>query len=364
MYSINQSIVNKVNSITIDSGLTYAISDAAKATIEYTCQKVPTLEWCGYVYYTKDDNQVYIHEIVPLMIGTHSTVRLDMEQESHRKNWEEHIFSGRFVEGQIQGFIHSHHNMETNPSGTDLEEIEEKVGVTGDSYLSVICNNRGSLNVMLGSKLTLPTKQEILVIEKLQNGSVKTLEVPDYITTYVEHILEAKKKETITPAYYPYTQGYQTYYTNNKKTLPIDFFDNDEDEMTLKHTLGSADLPKGLNLSNYLHQSVDHPWYGIVKFYSEDAKHYAEELEDLVDTYRKYLEGGRYVEMTREEIEHGIKELKDTVMEELTKAKMPMKDIIAINNRIAKMIRNPEELEKPIPEHIFIHYILCLCQVM
>jgi hypothetical protein len=86
------------------------------------------------------------------------------------------------LEEYSRGLIHSHVNMATNPSGTDIKELESAAS-TGPYYLSVIVNNRMEVNALVGIKTVVKGTVKSTIknlFGKLVNTGSKVVEYEDY----------------------------------------------------------------------------------------------------------------------------------------------------------------------------------------
>ena len=108
----------------------------------YLCDKYKTLEWCGILFYEEEgtinepDNYVInVKYLYPMDVGSPGSTSIE--------NYDEvldAIEQHPELETMRQGFIHSHNNMDTFFSGTDVTQLIDGAE-DYDYFLSVITNN-------------------------------------------------------------------------------------------------------------------------------------------------------------------------------------------------------------------------------
>ena len=222
--------------------------------IRYLLRKFPSTEWSGVLFITHDgsfetnDLVITCKDIYPMDLGNSTFTEFKMNEDVAAymaQNIE--LFDCEI------GLVHSHHQMSTNPSGTDLNTLREE-GNERNCFVSLIVNNAGTYYAAITRKVQ--SKSEVTVkslgtsYEFFGEGSktvcnngtevTKTVdkeyieyfdlqierhEVPNalsYLDTRFEEI-EKKKKDTpkTSSVYYPQT------YTNQSKseTNDVQFFE-------------------------------------------------------------------------------------------------------------------------------------------
>lgn len=110
--------------------------------MDYLCNKIPYQEWSGVLFYRvqgsiKDPENMIctLEDIYPMDKGSQTATNYEFDT-SVFKHMEENN-----LEDCIMGHVHSHNNMATFFSGTDISELEDNVG-NHNIYLSFITNNR------------------------------------------------------------------------------------------------------------------------------------------------------------------------------------------------------------------------------
>lgn len=121
--------------------------------IRYICRKVWKDEWSGILFYTVEgsfkDGSLIIkcRDIYVMDIGSVTYTEFDMSPDvvSYMAN------NSELLDCQM-GLIHSHNNMSTFFSGTDIRTLEEE-GLDRNHFVSLIVNNQGSYTAAITRKL-------------------------------------------------------------------------------------------------------------------------------------------------------------------------------------------------------------------
>ena len=236
--------------------------------VKYICGKIPTVEWCGIVFYTvessiKDvDNCKYIlQDILPMSKDSGSATSYTTDdrvvdylmQDDKRLDWK-------------QGDIHSHHNLGSFFSGTDYKDLHHQAN-TSNVILSITVDNK---NLYVG-KVATKARAEIADIvytardedgktypftQQKQSLEITTIfncvfefedssvVVDDEFAANVERII----KEANTKAFTPTTQIPQYDYNYGKQTSRDNYYkqsvfqEEDEEELTMEEELFMTSL--------------------------------------------------------------------------------------------------------------------------
>lgn len=121
--------------------------------IRHLCNKISTVEWSGTLFYTVsgtyEDNNLEIRcvDIFPMDIGSSAYTEFDMSPDviAYMADHPE------LLDCQI-GLIHSHNNMATFFSGTDLSTLQEE-GRDRNHFVSLIVNNEGTYTAAITRKI-------------------------------------------------------------------------------------------------------------------------------------------------------------------------------------------------------------------
>lgn len=157
----------------VDDMFNVVISDIATTRIKFLCAKVPTRqEWSGVMFYkvtgpgisNLKETTVEILDILALNIGN----SVFTKYESDEPRLLEYILNYPELteEGVYRGHIHSHHEMATNFSGTDISELIESAEYF-NVFVSLIVNNVGSYSI--GFSTMTKSKERVNTINKLVN---------------------------------------------------------------------------------------------------------------------------------------------------------------------------------------------------
>jgi len=124
--------------------------------IKYLCNKISQVEWSGVLFYSLKGNiknpskmVCVIEDILPMDMGSAAYTEYSfddrvvtfLQEEEERFDW--HI-----------GHIHSHNNMKTFFSGTDMSELNDN-SENHNFYLSLIVNNAMDLTAKVAQRIKL-----------------------------------------------------------------------------------------------------------------------------------------------------------------------------------------------------------------
>lgn len=187
--------------------------------IRFLCERVWDTEWSGVLFYTPTGNfedgslEIHCKDILPMDVGSTTYTEFNMSPD---------VISYMAQKPELldckMGLIHSHNNMSTFFSGTDMSTLQEE-GNERNHFVSLIVNNAGKYTAAITRKIkytsvrslsyegfngTIDNGQETIegeeieyfyldiVFEEPQQNDMK--EVADRIA----EIKEAKKKATPT----------------------------------------------------------------------------------------------------------------------------------------------------------------------
>ena len=124
--------------------------------IKYLCNKISQVEWSGVLFYSLKGNikkaskmVCVVEDILPMDMGSAAYTEYSfddrvvtfLQEEEERFDW--HI-----------GHIHSHNNMKTFFSGTDMSELNDN-SENHNFYLSLIVNNAMDLTAKIAQRIKL-----------------------------------------------------------------------------------------------------------------------------------------------------------------------------------------------------------------
>lgn len=140
------------------------IPDEVEKKIRHLCNRIHDVEWSGTLFYTYEgsmetnDLVITCRDIFVMDIGTSGYTEFDMSPEviSYMTDNPE------LLDMQM-GLIHSHNNMGTFFSGTDLNTLKEE-GKDRNHFVSLIVNNAGTYTAAITRKV-----RTVKVIEELYN---------------------------------------------------------------------------------------------------------------------------------------------------------------------------------------------------
>lgn len=164
------------------------IPENVEEKIRYLLRKFPSTEWSGVLFVTHQgtfenkDLVITCKDIYPMDLGNATFTEFKMSEDV-AAYMSENI---ELFDCDLQ-LVHSHHQMSTQPSGTDLNTLKEE-GNERNCFVSLIVNNAGKYYAAITRKVQ--TKSEVTVkklgtsYEFFGDGS-KELEHKDEVTTKV-----------------------------------------------------------------------------------------------------------------------------------------------------------------------------------
>lgn len=164
------------------------VPENVEEKIRYLLRKFPNTEWSGVLFVThqgsfeNNDLVITCKDIYPMDLGNATFTEFTMNEDV-AAYMSENI---DLFDCDLQ-LIHSHHQMSTQPSGTDLNTLKEE-GNERNCFVSLIVNNAGKYYAAITRKIQ--TKSEVTVkklgtsYEFFGDGS-KELEYKDETTTKV-----------------------------------------------------------------------------------------------------------------------------------------------------------------------------------
>lgn len=138
--------------------------------IRFACQKVWSTEWSGTLFFTHEgsfeNNDLIIRcvDIYIMDIGTQAYTEFDMNPDVIAYMCE----NPELLDCQM-GLIHSHNNMSTFFSGTDIATLNEE-GRDRNNFVSLIVNNAGSYTAAITRRIKSKQVKESVSYEFFGDG--------------------------------------------------------------------------------------------------------------------------------------------------------------------------------------------------
>lgn len=138
--------------------------------IRFACQKVWNTEWSGTLFFTHEgsfeNNDLVIRcvDIYIMDIGTQAYTEFDMNPDVIAYMTE----NPELLDCQI-GLLHSHNNMSTFLSGTDLQTLKEE-GRDRNNFVSLIVNNAGTYTAAITRRIKSKQVKESVSYEFFGDG--------------------------------------------------------------------------------------------------------------------------------------------------------------------------------------------------
>lgn len=157
------------------------VTEKVENKIRYICQQLPTVEWSGVLFYTtqgsfKDNNLKVICQDIYLMdVGSAAYTEFNMSPEVISYMTE----NPELLDYQ-SGLIHSHNQMATFFSGTDVATLKEE-GTDRNHFVSLIVNNEGTYTAAITRKISITRN----VDEEIQYDSFNGEKITEN-SSYVE----------------------------------------------------------------------------------------------------------------------------------------------------------------------------------
>jgi hypothetical protein len=196
---------------------TLVLSVGLQRQIEWLHKMVGAKEWCGVLFYKRlegdidnpKDLKLYASEIYLMDIGRETYTEADFDGNAAVEMWDMVNDDYTFK----RGLIHTHHNMTTFFSGTDMSELHDNVG-THNYYLSLIVNFSGVYtakvaftakrriqmeykNVTDENKEFVTEKDLLMMIDMNIVKEQEEVAVPDFFAPGLRHLKPKLRKELL-----------------------------------------------------------------------------------------------------------------------------------------------------------------------
>lgn len=155
------------------------IPEEVEAKIRFLCSKVWDTEWSGVLFYKPSGNfedgtlSIRCIDIFPMDIGNATYTEFDMSPDVIG-----YMADNNLLDCQM-GLIHSHNNMSTFFSGTDIGTLKEE-GKDRNHFVSLIVNNAGSYTAAITRKV------RYVETRKLSYNTFDAQEIVDAEETFEE----------------------------------------------------------------------------------------------------------------------------------------------------------------------------------
>ena len=223
---MEESTVKRVPLVKRSTSYKIIIPALVERQIRYLCERVWSTEWSGVLFYTPsgsfEDGSLEIRcvDILPMDIGNATYTEFNMSPD---------VISYMAQKPELldckMGLIHSHNNMSTFFSGTDIATLNEE-GNERNHFVSLIVNNAGKYTAAITRKVKFKsvrdlsyesftgtidlTEKEVVEGEEIEYFNLDIVfeeEQEDYITEISNRLDEIKKHKTPTTSYANY-RGY------------------------------------------------------------------------------------------------------------------------------------------------------------
>lgn len=160
--------------------------------IRFLCTKFPSNEWSGALFTTTEGDTIYANDLFLMDIGDATYTEWEFDKDL-LKYKAEHCFDADM------NIIHSHHQMNTFFSSTDMETLYE-LGVKNRTFVSLIVNNRGvySAHYTESGEVEEKIQEKYKIFNSDGTSSINTVnytkESP-YLTVYDCHIVYPDREQ-------------------------------------------------------------------------------------------------------------------------------------------------------------------------
>lgn len=227
------------------------IPNSVERQIRFLCERVWNTEWSGVLFYNYtgnlEDGSLEIHcvDILPMDIGSATYTEFNMSPD---------VISYMAQNPELldckMGLIHSHNNMSTFFSGTDLNTLQEE-GAERNHFVSLIVNNEGKYTAAITRKVTYNAKRvisyesfdSVVTVPEEEVFSGEEIEyfpleitidnsLEDAFVKLADRLKEikdskpAKPATTYNPQIKPYSYSWNDSYTDSLKKSEPTLFDN------------------------------------------------------------------------------------------------------------------------------------------
>jgi hypothetical protein len=157
------------------------VTKELQSKIHYLHKEVGRIEWCGIFTYIKEEGHISKPETVVIKavdvyamdIGSHSYTEFDSDDPKDMCNMMDRMPS--FLDHKY-GLIHTHHEMTTFFSGTDIQELHDNVGNYNPYYISLIVNFAGTYSARVAFLKNIPERQIEILDDDNEKGFITTKE--------------------------------------------------------------------------------------------------------------------------------------------------------------------------------------------
>ena len=142
--------------------------------IRLLLNEIRNIEWSGVLFYDVEGNfedgslKIICKDILPMDIGNSTYTEWDMNADV-----VSYVVDHPELMGSYYSLVHSHHVMQTTPSGTDLNTLREE-GSDVNHFVSLIVNNAGAYTAMITRKVEI--KNDIYSVYNYKSFDNATVE--------------------------------------------------------------------------------------------------------------------------------------------------------------------------------------------
>lgn len=180
---------------------TLVISAELQRKIEFLHKQVGPIEWCGVLFYKRLEGDIdepsklklLASDLYLMDIGREAYTEADFDADSAVEMWETVNDDYTFK----RGLIHTHHNMSTFFSGTDMSELHDNAP-THNYYLSLIVNFNG----VWAAKVAFVAKRTIQMSYKNVSDEAKDATQQKEILMMIDMNIVKEQEEVRVPDFF------------------------------------------------------------------------------------------------------------------------------------------------------------------
>lgn len=290
------------------------ISEEINYKINYLCNKINNTEWSGVLFYSftgvfEKDLVITVEDILPLNIGNVTYTEFD----GNDVDIPNYIIDNNLINCR-QGLIHSHHNMSTFFSNTDLNTLSEE-GENNIHFVSLIVNNDNEYSAAITSKIRIQKK---ITTTTTTNGSFISFEGRNYNGNDDSETVE------IIDEYIIKYSNMEILIENSNKLTKINTLIEKAKEKNRITAVSKYQLPVNNFINNFPHSTKNIKEEEV--FVEDNYSIYGNYGDEYIDTYGQYINN-------YEQLNNNALHIKEDLIEDI----LNVEELLQLDNEISKI---------------------------
>ena len=182
----------KLEKIELDNNPKLILSEDILRKISYLCNRINEVEWSGVMFYSTKGS---IKDFDTLELIVKDIYLMDKGSAAYTEYETNSELIKYIMDNNLQDFqrahCHSHNEMKTFFSGTDMSELEDNSEFY-NYYLSLIVNNAGNMTAKIAMRGTIESKSESVFTYKNEDGKKIKIKNSDEDNKDILFILDCK----------------------------------------------------------------------------------------------------------------------------------------------------------------------------